>query len=78
MSFSSTGTLTITAADQINLNTPITQVGEDIYESNLYVQKIYNFNGTFAPFFPAGVQFNDSTVQRTAYEPDQGLLPSPM
>lgn len=78
MNFSTTGTLTITAGDQINLNTPVTRVGEDIYESNLYVQKIYNFNGTFAPFFPAGVQFNDNTVQRTAYEPDQGLLPSPM
>jgi hypothetical protein len=41
----------------------------------LNVNRIYNYNGNFAPLFPAGIQFGDQTIQRTAYEPDNGLLP---
>jgi hypothetical protein len=52
----------------IGTQTSVTQIGQ------LRVDKIYNYEGTYAPFFPAGVQFNDNTVQRTAFEPDQGLL----
>jgi hypothetical protein len=52
----------------IGTQTSVTQIGQ------LRVDKIYNYEGTFAPFFPAGVQFNDNTVQRTAFEPNQGLL----
>lgn len=42
--------------------------------SVLRVSAIYNYAGTYAPFFPAGVQYPDQTVQFTAYQPDQGLL----
>jgi hypothetical protein len=41
----------------------------------LHVRAIYNYDGTFAPFFPAGVQYQDQTVQRTAWRGyDQGLI----
>jgi hypothetical protein len=56
-------------------NAPIHQIGQDVNHSKLYVEKIYNYEGTYAPNFPAGIQFGDQTVQRTAFEPDQGLLP---
>jgi cytoskeletal protein CcmA (bactofilin family) len=46
------------------------QIGE------LRVNKIYNYAGTYAPFFPAGIQYADNTVQVTAYHPDGGPLPA--
>ena len=59
----------------VTIESPITQLGTSAQNSTLYIGKIYNYEGTYAPFFPAGIQFNDQTVQRTAFEPDQGLLP---
>jgi len=53
----------------------VTTVGPDGTHSQLNVQNIYNWAGDYAPTFPAGVQFGDQTVQRTAFEPDGGLLP---
>lgn len=49
--------------------TGTTRIGE------LRVNKIYNYAGSYAPFFPAGIQLADSTVQVTAYFPDGGPLP---
>ena len=51
------------------------QMGYDQYHSTLRVSDIYNFAGTGAPFFPAGVQYQDNTIQRTAWRGyDQGLI----
>lgn len=69
----------ITDARKIELSAPNLVFGEQntgtVKIGTLYVNRIYNYAGTFAPFFPAGVQFQDNTVQRTAYEPDGGLIP---
>jgi hypothetical protein len=54
----------------VGTQTSVTQIGE------LRVNRIYNYAGTYAPFFPAGVQYADSTVQITAYQPDGGPLPA--
>ena len=66
-------------SDKIELLAPNLTLGQQSTGSvrigTLYVNRIYNYAGTFAPFFPAGVQFQDQTVQRTAYEPDGGLIP---
>ena len=66
-------------ANKIELLAPNLTLGQQSTGSvrigTLYVNRIYNYAGTFAPFFPAGVQFQDQTVQRTAYEPDGGLIP---
>jgi hypothetical protein len=65
------------SAGQINLSsTATTIIGSSINTSELRVQKIYNYAGTYAPFFPAGVQYPDQTVQITAYNPDGGPLPA--
>ena len=61
---------TTTAVIAVNTAT----IGESADNSTLRVQRIYNYAGTYAPFFPAGVQFQDNTVQFTAYQPDLGLL----
>lgn len=61
---------TSTAVVAVNTAT----IGSSSDNSTLRVQRIYNYAGTFAPFFPAGVQFQDNTVQFTAYQPDLGLL----
>ena len=65
--------------DKIQLEAPSIVVGQQSTGSvkigTLHVNRIYNYAGTFAPFFPAGVQFQDNTVQRTAFEPDGGLIP---
>lgn len=50
-------------------------IGNEVQQSVLNVNRIYNYNGNYAPLFPAGIQFGDQTVQRTAFEPDNGLLP---
>jgi hypothetical protein len=65
---------------KVNVDSPYIQLGAqstghtDIGE--LRVQKIYNYAGTYAPFFPAGIQLADNTVQITAYHPDGGPLPA--
>jgi hypothetical protein len=76
VNFANTGTSTVFSASQeIHLNTPRVKIGTDIYNSQLNVNKIYNFNGTYAPKFPAGIQYNDETVQITAFRGyDQGTL----
>lgn len=57
------------------LETDRTVLGNDIYNSFLQVSQIYNYSGTGPPFFPAGVQYQDSTIQRTAWRGyDQGLI----
>ena len=51
------------------------KIGPDVQHSTLYVESIYNRAGTYAPFFPAGIQYADSTVQVTAYHNEQPALP---
>ena len=59
----------------IILGSDAVQLGYDQYHSTLRVSDIYNFAGTGAPFFPAGVQYQDNTIQRTAWRGyDQGLI----
>ena len=71
------GTVATISAGQIALSsTATTTVGSSINTSELRVQKIYNYAGTYAPFFPAGIQLADQTVQITAYHPDGGPLPA--
>lgn len=55
----STGTVTIGASEEA---------------STLRVQRIYNYAGTYAPSFPAGIQFGDGTIQLSAWSPDQGII----
>ena len=71
------GTVATITAGQIALSsTATTTVGSSVNTSELRVQKIYNYAGTYAPFFPAGIQLADNTVQITAYHPDGGPLPA--
>lgn len=66
---------TINSGEAIVLDSIYTQIGPTVYTSELRVQNIYNHAGTSAPFFPAGVQFQDNTIQRTAWRGyDQGLI----
>lgn len=59
----------------VDLRGNAVRVGSDIYHSTLRVGEIYNYAGTSAPFFPAGVQYQDNTIQRTAWRGyDQGLI----
>jgi hypothetical protein len=44
-----------------------TIVGTGGASSILRVQNIYNYAGTYAPTFPAGIQFGDNSVQFTAF-----------
>lgn len=60
----------VTATNNIFLQAPEVTVGQDIYESELQVSKIYNYSGVGPPLFPAGVQYPDQTVQFTAYNPN--------
>jgi len=60
----------------IELAAPFIIAGNDVYNSTLRIGRIYNYEGTSAPFFPAGVQYQDNTIQRTAWRGyDQGLIP---
>jgi hypothetical protein len=69
------GLTTILNSSTIVLNSEYTQIGPDVTKSELRVQNIYNHAGTSAPFFPAGVQYQDNTIQRTAWRGyDQGLI----
>jgi hypothetical protein len=81
----STGGLAVNAGLLVNntstvITSPYIRLGArdsghtDIGE--LRVKKIYNYAGTYAPFFPAGIQLADQTVQVTAYFPDGGPLPA--
>jgi hypothetical protein len=54
------------------------EIGPDVSHSTLYVEKIYNRAGDYAPFFPAGIQYADSTVQVTAYHSQQPGIPPPV
>jgi hypothetical protein len=70
------GLTTILNTSSIVLSSDYTQIGPDVNNSELRVQNIYNHAGTSAPFFPAGVQYQDNTIQRTAWRGyDQGLIP---
>jgi hypothetical protein len=66
---------TLSNNEAIVLDSEYTQIGPDVNTSELRVQNIYNHAGTSAPFFPAGVQYQDNTIQRTAWRGyDQGLI----
>jgi hypothetical protein len=60
-----------TTASNILLRTSEVVLGDGQYQSQLRVQRIYNYAGTYAPVFPAGVQFGDNSVQTTAWQPDE-------
>jgi hypothetical protein len=62
-----TDDITIDADDYIILSSPYVEVGSTINNSRLHVGRIYNYSGVGPPFFPAGIQFGDQTVQLTAY-----------
>lgn len=67
--------LTLRGTNILAQSSGYTRIGSNNTSSNLHVRAIYNYDGTFAPFFPAGVQFQDQTVQRTAWRGyDQGLI----
>ena len=72
--------ITIEDPTQVLINSPEVTIGDQLTGftniGELRVNKIYNYAGTYAPFFPAGVQYADSTVQITAYHPDGGPLPA--
>lgn len=67
---SSAGTYNITldGQDNILLQSPLTKIGRSANTSTLHVQKIYNYAGSYAPEFPAGIQFGDASVQVTAWQ----------
>jgi len=71
----STNKLTFSNPGELDLQANVVVLGLDLYHSELHVQKIYNYDGSYAPFFPAGIQLADQTVQITAYHPDGGPLP---
>ena len=61
-------TSVLVSATQVSVLSTTTIIGHDVYGSNLRVQKIYNYSGTFAPTFPAGIQFGDGSIQVTAWQ----------
>lgn len=68
-------TLTPDLSGKVISNAAITEIGADIYNSTMHVGRIYNYSGTGPPFFPAGTQYQDNTIQRTAWRGyDQGLI----
>jgi hypothetical protein len=70
-----TSNLTLRGTNILAQSSGYTRIGSNNTSSNLHVRAIYNYDGTFAPFFPAGVQYQDQTVQRTAWRGyDQGLI----
>jgi hypothetical protein len=58
-----------TTATAILLRSSQSIIGNGQYASQLRVQEIYNYAGTYAPVFPAGIQFGDNSVQTTAWQP---------
>jgi hypothetical protein len=69
-SYISLGETTSTiAGGEIKLaSTATVVVGSSLYNSELAVQKITNYNKTSAVQFPRGIQFADNSVQRTAFQ----------
>ena len=66
--FYATGTTVSIISPTITLaSTSSTVVGTNVNHSDLRVQNIYNYAGTYAPVFPAGIQFGDNSVQFTAF-----------
>ena len=57
----------ITATEIVLATTSTVRVGSDIYNSQLAVQDIVNYNKTGPVTVSKGIQFPDTTVQRTAY-----------
>jgi hypothetical protein len=57
----------ITATEIVLATTATVKVGSSIYNSQLAVQDIVNYNGTGPVTVSKGIQFPDTTVQRTAY-----------
>lgn len=57
----------ITATEIVLATTSTVKVGSSIYNSQLAVQDIVNYNGTGPVTVSKGIQFPDTTVQRTAY-----------
>ena len=57
----------ITSTGTLTLSNTATIIGSSNQFSQLNVQKLYNYAGTNAPQFPAGMQFPDSTIQVTAF-----------
>ena len=57
----------ITATEIVLATTSTVKVGSSIYNSQLAVQDITNYNGTGPVTVSKGIQFPDTTVQRTAY-----------
>ena len=54
--------------NEARLSASQTKIGQSASSSTLLVQNIYNYAGTFAPVFPAGIQFGDNSVQVTAFQ----------
>jgi len=61
-------TSTIAGGDIKLASTATVVVGSSLYNSELAVQKITNYNKTSAVQFPRGIQFADNSVQRTAFQ----------
>lgn len=80
---SSTATVTITGTNvviggdtlKVGGTGGVLVVGPDEEHSTIRVSRLYNYAGTSAPFFPAGVQYPDNGIQIVAYTPDLGILP---
>lgn len=64
----SSGSLSLVSSQPISLASSATIVGTDATTSRIQVQKIYNYLGTYAPEFPAGLQYGDGSVQVTAWQ----------
>ena len=68
----SASSLTFTATNLLFESADVI-IGTNASNSTLQVEKIYNYDGTSAPNFPAGIQFGDQTIQVTAFQGyDQG------
>jgi len=68
LSLASNRDVKISSARNILLSSSTaTIVGTGSASSILRVQNIYNYAGTYAPVFPAGIQFGDNSVQFTAF-----------
>ena len=58
----------ILEANTASIASNLTKIGRSANTSTLHVQKIYNYAGSYAPEFPAGIQFGDASVQVTAWQ----------
>ena len=59
--------VTITATNTTTFAAPVLRVGS-LGNSRLQVDQITNFSGVGPPLFPHGIQFDDQSVQITAYD----------